>query len=227
MNKLEKNKHDKIYRGEDKTNFNNKLGNVLSLFGEYMKRLEEEEKDHKIYRGEDKTNFNNKLGSSLNLFGDYMKRLEEEEKLKEKNKEYSMNYQKPDISKLVMSTPTPSSPVNINISYNSQNSVNELENEKMTSYKESLRKNNSNNPNNKNLGTITSDVSNTRLHGNSDWVYGDSSWTNNPDYYVPQKSLNEWSNTMEQKTNTVCPLMDNMPWSEYKSGDSEPEPYNV
>ena len=71
---------------------------------------------------------------------------------------------------------------------------------------------------------------------NSDWIYGESAWTNEPDFYVPAKnnvktisqSLNEKTNLNNFKQSSrVAPLMINVPWTEYKSGDSEPEPYNL
>jgi hypothetical protein len=154
----------------------------------------------------------------------------------------------PDINKFVMNPLIPNntsgySPLNINISYNAQNSVNELDNNEKNIGDE---KNNCNKNNNirkelkeniksKNLG----DFNNERIHTNSDWIYGSHAWTNEPDYYIPNKDirksfneipqpLNELINSKKYKGKTeVCPLMINTPWTEYKSGDSEPEPYNL
>ena len=231
--------------GEKQTKINDKLGDSLNSFLDYMKKLEEEEEVSEENKSEEenkteeenKSEEEDKANNSSLSFLDYMKKLDEcKKELKEKkNKEDSTNYQKPDINKLVMSSPTPSSPFNINISYNSQNSINELDNDKESSHKENIRKNNSNHNlqsnDSKNLGKVGD---NTRVYNNSDWIYGDSAWTNNPDYYIPeevriipQKPLNEWAKTMQQKGKTVCPLMNNMPWSEYKSGDSDPEAYNL
>ena len=155
--------------------------------------------------------------------------------------------QQPNLNKFVMNPPIPNntagySPLNINISYNAQNSVNELDNNEKNNDNE---KNNCNQKNNKielkekikskNLG----DFNNERIHTNSDWIYGSHAWTNDPDYYIPNKDirksfneipqpLNELINSRKYKGKTeVCPLMINTPWTEYKSGDSEPEPYNL
>ncbi len=155
----------------------------------------------------------------------------------------SKELQKPDINKIILENPitrTPS-PLNINISYNSQNSINELDNNEKNNkdyidHKNSKMKS-------KNLGSY---CDNTRVYNNSDWIYGSSAWTNDPDYYIPNKGctsncqkdtncikevpqpLNELINANKYKENkNVCPLMVNTPWTEYKSGDSEPEPYNL
>jgi hypothetical protein len=148
---------------------------------------------------------------------------------------------KPNINKFVMNPVIPNNatgytPLNINISYNSQNSVNELDNneknneDELNNIKELKKKIKS-----KNLG----DFNNERIHTNSDWIYGSNAWTNEPDYYIPDKyirrpfneipqPLNELINSKKYKEKTeVCPLMVNTPWTEYKSGDSEPEPYNL
>ena len=142
------------------------------------------------------------------------------------------NYVKPDLNKILLNNPIPNgtaySPLNINISYNAQNSNNELDNNKTVSEnKENSCMKNQNNNQNKNLGDYNDT---TRIHNNSDWVYGNNAWTNNPDYYIPRKvpqPLNQLMNTKKNKENTVFPLMVNTPWTEYKSGDSEPEPYNL
>jgi len=142
------------------------------------------------------------------------------------------NYVKPDLNKILLNNPIPNgtafSPLNINISYNAQNSNNELDNNKtVTENKENSCMKTQNENQNKNLGDYNDT---TRIHNNGDWVYGNNAWTNNPDYYIPRKvpqPLNQLMNTKKNKENTVCPLMVNTPWTEYKSGDSEPEPYNL
>jgi len=164
-------------------------------------------------------------------------------------------------------------PFNINISYNSQNSTNNLENNKVqTSNKETISENSNripyeNNPPqkitkeipvkrqnkcNKNLGTYN--YSDSRIYNNSDWIYGNYAWTNEPDYYIPEESnyelprpakkdissynncpsipisqpLNKLISSKNFKNNgNVCPMAINTPWTEYKSGDSEPEPFNL
>jgi len=154
---------------------------------------------------------------------------------------------KPDINRILLENPISktASPLNINISYNSQNSINELDNNDKKNDKEcKASNNNDNNKNNsKNLGSY---CDNSRVYNNSDWVYGSNAWTNDPDYYIPNKGcnnkydkdnncvkevpqpLNELINTRKYKENkNVCPLMINTPWTEYKTGDSEPEPYNL
>jgi hypothetical protein len=101
---------------------------------------------------------------------------------------------------------------------------------------------------NRNKGTYN--YMNSRVYNNSDWIYGDYAWTNDPDYYIPEDDCKDDSketinscptvnisqplNEMVSRRNhrrynneNICPLMINTPWSEYKSGDSEPEPYNL
>jgi Ca2+/Na+ antiporter len=153
--------------------------------------------------------------------------------------EETSKYVKPDLNNILLTNPVPNgtsyTPLNINISYNAQNSNNELDNNKFVDnddkedlYRKNKNKNKSKSKS-KNLGDYSySDT--TRIHNNSDWVYGENAWTNNPDYYIPRKvpqPLNQLMNTKKNKENTVCPLMINTPWTEYKSGDSEPEPYNL
>jgi len=61
-------------------------------------------------------------------------------------------------------------------------------------------------------------------------IYGNYAWTNNPDYYIPTKvpqPLNQLINTRNNKDNMVSPIIINTPWSEYRSGDSDLEPYNL
>jgi len=192
---------------------------------------------HYINNNNIKDNKDNK--DNMNLDNNYENNDLDEDK-KTSSKDETQNYEKPDINKLLMSNPTP---LSINISYNSQNSVNELENEKFTPSKDNIEKNNfskkhHSNRNfdhknpidshfNNNIGNIGYD--NTRVYNNSDWIYGDSAWTNNPDYYIPQKvniipqqPLNELASKIQFKEKRVCPLMDNSPWAEYKSGDSDP-----
>ena len=164
-----------------------------------------------------------------------------------KQEEEEANNVKPDINKILLENPIgkTTSPLNINISYNSQNSINELDNnEKKNDNNYKPYKDNTNNQNkSKNLGSY---CENTRVYNNSDWIYGSNAWTNDPDYYIPNKGcsnkyekdnncitevpqpLNELINTRKYKENkNVCPLMINTPWTEYKTGDSEPEPYNL
>jgi hypothetical protein len=135
-------------------------------------------------------------------------------------------------------------PININISYNSQNSVNELDNNESRSMKIPETNNNSLRNSgkkyiNRNLGPINppnDDSVGSRINTDGDWIYGKQAWTNNPDYYSPEEYIKQtykrgWNEMTEankyRKNTDVCPLMANVPWTEYKSGDSEPEPYNV
>ena len=204
----------------------------------------------------------------------------------------------PDLNNIIMNTPTPGNfpipstngygPLNINISYNSQNKANEIDTHKKENIKIEednvfLHKRNMN----RNLGEI-----NSRIHNNSDWVYGQNAWTNNPDYYIPNKDIDKFNNSTNNNSSNnndanndvnndsnnnsnnnsnsninnilfqqsdlikkqnnkvynipqflnniinnpnnkyhnngkVCPMSINTPWTEYMSGDSEPEPFNL
>lgn len=182
---------------------------------------------------------------------------------------------KPDISKFSFDNAIPVNtlPLNINISYNSQNSVNELDNiteKEILNRKNPSNKNysnqdientntntnvndnvnNNNNVNNNvndnvnvnsNLNSNNNLNNNTnqgRIYTNSDWIYGTNAWTNNPNYYIPQKGCNNMDYNYPQrevpmqlneshitknfrKSNSVSPIIINQPWSEYKSGDDE------
>jgi Ca2+/Na+ antiporter len=117
------------------------------------------------------------------------------------------------------------SPVNINI-YNGE--VENPDNKKDVNCKKS-----------KNLGDYKS-----RVYNNSDWIYGNNAWTDTPDFYIPTPNdlLPTYNNNVQnisQKQNEVllkkkfseskmvCPMMINTPWSEYKSGDKDPEGFNL
>jgi hypothetical protein len=153
----------------------------------------------------------------------------------------SNNENTPDLNNYILKNPIP---FNINISYNAQNSVNKINNKNeepelsSTTPSKTPSKTPSNTPSNapfnapcnsqqtfqtKNLGNN----SDGRIYNNSDWIYGDFAWTNNPDYYIPindikiAQPLNELINTKKYRNNNmVSPVILNTPWSEYKSGDS-------
>jgi len=192
----------------------------------------------------------------------------------------------PDISRYTLPNSGISGPLNINISYNAQNSMNELtESKSKPNHKSEIISEQS-----RNIGNIDY-IDSSRIYNNSDWIYGTHAWTNEPDYYIPQKDLvnsgpiqslmnpGSIQNLLNSKpvqnimkmpikdlinskpvqniintpikdlinskpvqnlinsrlsnprttgtTGPVAPLMINTPWSEYKSGDSEPEPFNL
>ena len=139
-------------------------------------------------------------------------------------------------------------PINININYNGENIIND--NNKLVRTNGNKNNGNKSNGNNnqknncatsRNLGDYSS-----RVHNNSDWIYGTQAWTDSPDYYIPHEDnyllpLNYTNrvDTVSQKQNELslkkkyskkdppCPLMINTPWSEYKSGDKEPTGFNL
>ena len=167
------------------------------------------------------------------------------------------DYNKPDMNRFIMNTPIPRSiprnsliskgtiPFNINISYNSNSDKNYLENIKHNDKERPYNRkgnihsfdynfmNESRNRQYNKPPYIGGDKGiyypkqNGRLNSNSE--YGSKAWTNNPDYYIPQKksktpskSLNDSIKTKKPKENkVVSPLMINSPWAEYKSGDSD------
>ena len=159
------------------------------------------------------------------------------------SEEYNISSEQQNVSKQILSNGN--APININISYNAQNSTNSNNNNKL-SQSESIPSNsnqllnnnqllNTNQILNRNLGNIGGVG---RIYSNSDWIYGTNAWTNSPDYYIPDKNsnncdncpkpLNEIVTARKYKENKdVCPLMINTPWTEFKSGDDTPEPYNV
>jgi hypothetical protein len=158
--------------------------------------------------------------------------IQEEVKEEEKEKENKPN-NKIDLDNIMLLNNlkgSSCSPVNINISYNGENGVPKVENNKSC---------NTSNNNSKNLGIYKS-----RVYNNSDWIYGNNAWSNSPDFYIPTPNdlLPPFKNNIKnisQKENEVllkkkysddkivCPMMVNTPWSEYKSGDKEPSGYNL
>jgi hypothetical protein len=210
-----------------------------NMFQEENNIIEEESK--KLYKLH-----NNLLEEENNIIEEENNIIEEENNIIEEEI-HSTSETKPNLNKFIMNPPIPNNasgygPLNINISYNAQNSINELDN---NSEKNNSERNNGNEKNSdsklkeKNKSKNLGDFNNERIHTNSDWIYGSSAWTNEPDYYIPTKDirksfneipqpLNELINSKKYKGKTeVCPLMINTPWTEYKSGDSEPEPYNL
>lgn len=158
----------------------------------------------------------------------------------------SNNTNTPDLNNYLLKNPIP---FNINISYNAQNSVNKINNnnEEPESPSSALSSKPSSKPSSTPSSTPTSTPSSTscntqqsfetknlgnnsngRIYNNSDWIYGDFAWTNNPDYYIPlndikiSQPLNELINTKKYRNNNmVSPVILNSPWSEYKSGDNK------
>lgn len=202
---------------------------------DYPQHIYKEKKVNKLYsyKMHEEEEEENKL---------YPKQMQEEEM----NNIPQNEIVKPDINKILLENPISktTSPLNINISYNSQNSINELDNiDKDYKPYKPYKDNNDNKNKSKNLGSY---CDNSRVYNNSDWIYGSNAWSNDPDYYIPSKGcnnkyekdnncvtevpqpLNELINTRKYRENkNVCPLMVNTPWTEYKTGDSEPEPYNL
>ena len=142
------------------------------------------------------------------------------------------SFVKPNLNNIALSKSLPNGygPLNINISYNSQNSTNTLK-EGMNQYglnnyddKDNINRDRNNL--NKNLGTIGGNNDLSRVYNNSDWIYGSQAWTNDPDYYIPTKNCPSLIKNLEQNKD-VCPLEINTPWSQWKTGDSEPEPFNL
>ena len=131
-------------------------------------------------------------------------------------------------------------PFNINISYNAQNSTNNLNNDSIPLPQQQQPQQQPINNNTKNLGPI-GNCGLSRIYNNSDWVYGSNAWTNNPDYYIPHKKescpqtivpvspppLNEIAMSKFKENKEACPLEISKPWSEWLSGDNDPEPFNL
>ena len=113
------------------------------------------------------------------------------------------NYDKPDINKILLSDSTL---LNVNINYNSNNNINK---ENRGEYK---------NRNNNNIKPVDA-VDNDYLLNN---------YAANIIKRIPQP-FNELRNNYKNSSNknTPCPILINQPWTEYKSGDSDPEGYNI
>ena len=134
-------------------------------------------------------------------------------------------------------------PININVSYNG-------ENEKKTNKKScdcgKKTCNSCSSCNSDNSGNCLGDYS-SRVHNNSDWLYGSQAWNDSRDYYIQNEASNNpdilfpprynmQNNNNGESCNTkefylkpkydghnVSPLMINTPWSEFKSGDKNPQ----
>jgi hypothetical protein len=125
------------------------------------------------------------------------------------------NFEKspPNINEIILNNPIPLTyqqtpfPLNINISYNSQNSVNKVQN---SDYDRDYDNNNTNS-NKKNNSRVQQNNNNNDLVNKNDfYIPPSSNETPKPLSYYKNKNF---------KQNTVSPLMINTPWSEYKSGD--------
>ena len=132
---------------------------------------------------------------------------------------YPISYTLPDTNTYVMNDILPVQtdkisnylPVNINIQYNPPETTKEVNVEKSRNLGSNLERNG-------------------RIYNNSDWIYGTYAWTDNPDYYIPDKRTETslgivpkpYTNTSTNLSSNsrVCPLTINSPWAEYKSGDS-------
>jgi hypothetical protein len=252
--KMLRNKDDNLEETMERKMLRNKDDNLEETMERKMLRNKddnlEETMEEKLLRNKEsnmRSNMGGVMGSNIgsnNIGNNLEKTLAEQDLDKEKinkrniKEETLHNYVKPDLNKIIMDNTTPTSagytPLNINISYNSQNSTNELDNNRIfdpnkENFGISDKQQNQTNGQlkNKNMGNYNDD---SRINNNKDWIYGSNAWTNSPDYYIPQKTakpLNEVMNTKKSKENIVSPLMINTPWSEYKSGDSNPDPYNL
>ncbi len=86
----------------------------------------------------------------------------------------------------------------------------------------------------------------SRVYNNDQWMntwlsdnYGRLAWTNKPDYYIPEKKEDtviqrphesnqvQYDASKNKEKCTVCPVQLNNPWTEYKTGDNEPEGFNL
>jgi hypothetical protein len=222
----------------NKLNYNNKLPVVEE---DDLNKLPAVEEDHHNKLTISEEDYHNKLIIPEEEYHNKLIIPEEEHSFHKKEEKNTQ----PDINKFVMNTPVPTTqPLNINISYNSQNNVNELINNKELMEGKEIKNKNINKDIDKdidkNLGNYQClKEDNSRIYNNSDWLYGKNAWTKDPDYYIPTdcknmvkeipQTLNELINSKKYRDNnkTPSPLMINTPWTEYKSGDSDPEPFNL
>lgn len=127
-------------------------------------------------------------------------------------------------------------PININISYNAQNSVNEnnVGKETKSDGNSGGNSNGIGSGNNSGSGATNSNKNSicdrnnyynsddTRVNYNNAWMYGKWAWNDKPDYYIPTDNNVKYNIKQiptESKKCTVCPAMANTPWSNYLSGD--------
>ena len=226
--------------------------NIFQSEEESLNIFQSEEESRNIFQSEEESR--NIPSEEHHLISGNYAQLEEEEDNIQNISDNSLNSS----STTPLSTSTNgNNPININISYNSQNSINELDNNESRLMKTPVSNNSNSNSNsnsninnnilansekkyiNRNLGLINpkcDDSVGSRINTDGDWIYGKQAWTNNPDFYTPEEYIKQtykrgWNEMTEankyRKNTDVCPLMANVPWTEYKSGDSEPEPYNV
>jgi hypothetical protein len=119
-------------------------------------------------------------------------------------------------------------PININISYNAQNSVNEnnvgRESKSVDSGSGSSSGTGTANSNKNSICDRNNyyNSDDTRVNYNNSWMYGKWAWNDKPDYYIPTDNNVKYNIKQiptESKKCTVCPAMANTPWSNYLSGD--------
>jgi hypothetical protein len=121
------------------------------------------------------------------------------------------DYTKPDINKILLSDSTL---LNVNINYNSENDINSIKKDEVESSDlrgRPLR-------NRKDPEDLV-DVADNNILLNK--------YANNIIKRIPQP-FNELRNNRNNKNSNIpCPILVNQPWTEYKSGDSEPDGYNI
>jgi hypothetical protein len=154
---------------------------------------------------------------------------------------------KPDMNNIIFDKPTTGNaygPLNINISYKNQECGNG----------DGKKPCNPLDPYVKDVDDMGRYNYKSRVHNNMDWMrtwnhdnYGSQAWTLDPDYYIPEKERNRnpemlgppvherphFQNELNYRYNqsnekcTVCPVEVNKSYSEFKTGDKEPEPFNL
>jgi len=146
-------------------------------------------------------------------------------------------------------------PMNINISYNSQNSTNEIDNSSfiINGKKYLNTRPDGNMTRNINKDYYLQKIINDQNKLNNDNIPNNDNISNNDPnsmkQFAPLNTFldknnndtnlinkNDINNTLskqegnfkkEKQNDYVCPLMVNSPWSEFNSGDNIPEPYNL
>jgi len=141
---------------------------------------------------------------------------------------------------------------NVNISYNGNNTINEMDDLEMKdeACKKKDKKKNRDTENQKYM----SDNPSSRIYDQSDWIKSYTAWSDAPDYYIPRKTDEEEDGNDDENQDreneikrikkrnldneiyasykynekcSVCPLLAEQPWSVYQSGDKEPMGYNI
>jgi len=116
----------------------------------------------------------------------------------------------------------PSAPLNINVSYNSKHSINDSNFAKDDIYSNSGSMGTRSQPRQQQHHQQQYQQQQYQQQNSVPSDYGKLTWNTLSDYYIPGvTNVNKNYNTGSDKQSDACPILDNRPWADYKSGDDK------